>query len=74
MITQRKNALLNDVLESEFDKKYKSKPGKNPLDCIKSVDPTTLPPCSKVLLQQIQQVCYVAGLYSTAYYAYLAFD
>ena len=30
------------------------KPGKNPLDCIKSVDPTKLPPCSKALLQQIK--------------------
>ena len=40
-----KNKCINDVLKAEFDKKCKPKPGKNPLDCIKSVDPTTLPPC-----------------------------
>ena len=45
-----KNKCLNDVLKTEFDKKYNPKPGKNPLDYIKSVDPTTLPPCSKELL------------------------
>ena len=37
-----KNKCINDVLKAEFDKKCKPKPGKNPLDCIKSVDPTTL--------------------------------
>ena len=65
----------NNVLKAEFDKKSKPKPGKNSLDCIESVDPTTLPPYSKVLLQLIQQACYVAAyLYWTAYNAYLAFD
>ena len=43
----------NNVLKAEFDKKSKPKPGKNSLDCIESVDPTTLPPYSKVLLQLI---------------------
>ena len=69
-----KNKCINDVLKAEFDKKCKPKPGKNPLDCIKSMDPTTLPPCSKVLLQQIKRACYVAYLYTTAYDAYPAFD
>ena len=69
-----KNKCINDVLKAEFDKKCKPKPGKNPLDCIKSVDPTTLPPCSKVLMQQIKRACYVAHLYSTAYHAYPNFD
>ena len=68
------NKCINDVLKTEFDKKCKPKPGKNPLDCIKSVDSTTLPPCSKVLLQQIKRAYYVAHLYTTAYDAYLAFD
>ena len=58
-----KNKCINDVLKAEFDKKCKPKPGKNPLDCIKSVDPTTSPPCSKVLLQQIKRASYVAHLY-----------
>ena len=69
-----KNKCINDVLKAEFDKKCKPKPGKNPLDCIKSVDPTTLPPCSKVLMQQIKRACYVAHLYWTAYHAYPNFD
>ena len=58
-----KNKCINDMLKAELDKKCKPKPGKNPLDCIKSVDPTTLPPCSKVLLQQIKRASYVAHLY-----------
>ena len=69
-----KNKCINDVLKTEFDKKCKPKPGKNPVDCIKSVDSTTLPPCSKVLLQQIKRAYYVVHLYTTAYDAYLAFD
>ena len=69
-----KNKCINGVLKADFDKKCKPKPGRNPVDCIKSVDPTTLPPCSKVLLQQIKQACCVAHLYSTAYDAYPDFD
>ena len=62
MVTQRIFICLNDVLKTELEKNYNPKPGKNPLDCIKSVDPTTLPPCSKVLLQEIKRACYVAYL------------
>ena len=51
-----------------------AKARKNPSDCTKSVDPTTLSPCSKVLLQQIKRACYAAHLYSTAYNAYPAFN
>ena len=54
-----KNKCINDVLKAEFDKKCNPKPGKNLLDCIKSVDPTTLSPCSKVRLQQIKRACHV---------------
>ena len=68
-----KNKCINDTFKAEFDKKCKPKPGKNPLDCIKSVDPTTLPPWSKVLLQ-IKRACYVADLYTTANDAYPDFD
>ena len=61
------------MLEAEFDYKCKPKPGKNPLGCIKSVDPATLRPFSKVLLQQIKWACYVAHLYTTPYDAYPSF-
>ena len=69
-----KDKCIIDALKTEFDKKCKPNPGKNSLDYIKSVDPTTLPPCSKALLQQIKQACYVVHLYSTAYDAYPAFE
>ena len=62
-----KNKCLNDVSKSEFDKKYNAKPGKNSVDCIKSFN---IPSCSKVLLQQIKRVCYVAHLYSKAHDAF----
>ena len=67
------DCLINDVLKAEFDKQCKPKPGKNPLYCSKSVDPTTLPPCSKVLLQ-IKRACFVAHLYTTANDACPSFD
>ena len=54
--------------------KCKPNPRKNPPDCIKSVDPTTLTTCSKVLLQQRKWVCHAVLLYSTAYDAYPTFD
>ena len=38
------------------------------------MDLTVLPPCSKVLLQQIKRSCYIARLYKTACDAYPAFD
>lgn len=63
-----KNECVNDVLKPE------PKLGKNPLDYIKSVGPTALPSCPKVLLQQIKQEYFTAHLYSTAYDVYLAFD
>ena len=56
-----KNKCINDVLKAAFDKKCNPKPGKNPLDWIKS-DLTTLPLCSKVLLKQIKRAFYVAHL------------
>ena len=62
------------MLKVEFNKKYNPKPKKNPLDCIKYVDPTTLSPCSKVLLQQVKLSSYVAHLYLTTYNAHPAFD
>ena len=68
------NKCIYGVLKAEFDKKCKPKPGKNPLDCIKSVEPTKLPPCSKIFLQQIKQACYVAHPYSTAFDAYSGFE
>ena len=69
-----KDKCIIDALKTEFDKKCKPNPGKNSLDYIKSVDPTTLPPCSKALMQQIKRACYVVHLYSTAYDAYPAFE
>ena len=68
------NKYISDVLKTYFDKKCKPKLGKNPLNCIKSMDPMTLPSCSKLLLQYKKWACYVAHLYSTAYDAYPAFD
>ena len=65
---------VNDALKAEFDKRCKPKAKANPLDGIKSIDPTTLPPCSQVLLQQIKRAWFIANLYKTASEAYPAFD
>ena len=73
-ICNPKKKSINDVSKVEFNKKCKQKQGKNSLDFIKSVDPTTLPPCSKVFLQQIKLECYVEYPYSMSYNAYPTFN
>ena len=65
---------VNDALKAEFDKKCKPKAKGNPLDGIKSIDPTTFPPCSRVLLQQIKRLWAVSYLYKTAGDAYPSFE
>lgn len=69
-----KKKSINDVSKVEFNKKCKQKQGKNSLDFIKSVDATTLPPCSKVFLQQIKLECYVEYPYSMSYDRYPTFN
>ena len=66
-----KNECTNDVLKT---KKWKPKPGKNPLYCVKFVNSAKLPLCPKLLLQQIKRECYVEHLCSAAYDAYPAFE
>ena len=69
-----KKKSINDVSKVELNKKSKQKQGKNPLDFIKSADATTLPPCSKVFLQQIKLESYVEYPYSISYDGYPNFD
>ena len=53
-----------------FEAKSKPKGTKRPLDGIKSIDPSTFPPCKKVLEQQIKRAWYIAKLYKTATHQY----
>ena len=44
---------IHQVIKCEFEKRSKSKPKGNPLDRIKSVDPTTFPPNYNTIYEQI---------------------
>ena len=61
--------LYRDYLEADtrvtFEKKSKLKPNENPLDRIKSVDPTTSPPNYNTLYEQIKRAWYIASIYKT---------
>ena len=45
---------IHQVTKCEFEKKSKPKPKENPLDRIKSVDPTNFPPKYNTLYEQIK--------------------
>ena len=49
-----------------FEAKSKPNGAKRPLDGIKCIDPSTFPPCKKVLEQQIKRAWYIAKLYRTS--------
>ena len=51
----RKQADIHEVIKTHFETKAKPKPSKKPLECIKSIEPITFPPCRDVLIQQIKR-------------------
>ena len=53
-----------------FEAKSKPKSNLKPLDSIKSIDPTTFPPCRNVLSLHIKRAWYIARLYKTAFFAF----
>ena len=70
--------LYRDYLEADtrvtFEKKSKLKPNENPLDRIKSVDPTTSPPNYNTLYEQIKRAWYIASIYKTTSDPHPSFD
>ena len=62
------------MIKCEFEKKSKPKPNGNPLDRIKSVDPTTFPPNCNTLYEQIKQAWYIASIYKTVTEPYPSFQ
>ena len=47
-----KQADIREVIKTHFESKTKLKPSKKSLECIKSIEPTTFPPCRDVLIQR----------------------
>ena len=57
---------MHQVIKCKFVKKSKAKLNGNPLDRIKSFDPTTFPPNYNILHEQIKQAWHIASIYKTA--------
>ena len=56
---------IHKVIKTHFESKTKPKPNKKPLECIKSIEPTTFPPCRDVLIQQRKRSWFIAKLYES---------
>ena len=61
-----KQADIREVIKTHFESKTKLKPSKTSLECIKSIEPTTFPPCRDVLIQQIKRNWVITKLYKSA--------
>ena len=58
----------------EFQKKCKPKANGNPLEKIKSVDPTTFPPNYNAFYEQIKRAWYIGSIYKTTTETYPWFE
>ena len=65
---------IHQLTKCEFEKKSKPKPNGNPLDRIKSVDPTNSLPNYNTLYEQIKWAWYNASIYKTATELYPSFE
>ena len=61
-----KQADIHKVIKTHFESKTKPKPSKKPLECIKSIEPTTFLPCRDALIQQIKKSWFIIKLYKSA--------
>jgi hypothetical protein len=57
---------INDARYAIFSKLYAPRDINNPLQTIKSSDPSCVPPCKAVLRQKIERVNYIAMLWRNA--------
>ena len=62
----KKQADIHEIIKTHFESKTKPKPSNKPLECIKSIEPTTFPPCGDVLIQRIKRSWFIAKLYKCA--------
>ena len=58
----------------EFEKKSKPKANGNPLERIKSVDPTTFPPNYNAFYEQIKRALSIGSIYKTTTETYTSFE
>ena len=65
---------INEVRHIMFEAKSKPQNSLKPLDTIKSIDPTSFPPCRKVLDLHMKRAWYIARLYKTAITAYTCYE
>ena len=49
-----------------FFQKYKPKPGKVVISCLKKMDKCSLPPCGRVLLENIKRTNYISSIWLNA--------
>ena len=63
---QPKQTSVDQARHKIFQQTYAPKNVADPLDRIKGVNPSAMPPCSKVLLQQLKRANYVASMWKQA--------
>ena len=57
---------INDVRTDIFMDKYKPKREDDKISCVKKLDGSMLPPCSRVLWQKVKRTCYIAHLWMSS--------
>ena len=60
---------LKSVNESRLDiflKKYRSKSKDEVINCVRKLDGSSLPPCSRVVWQKVMRINYIAGKWLSA--------
>ena len=57
---------VDDARFASFQHKYVHKKGTRPLEKIKGINPSSMPPCGTVLANKIQRINYVAHLWKRA--------
>ena len=57
---------MDNVRYIMFEQKYAPKANSDPLDKIKGLHPSIMPPCHKVLVYKIQRANFVAAMWKRA--------
>ena len=66
MYGKKNNDRINDVRTDIFMDKYKPKKENDKISCVKKLDGSMLPPCSRVLWQKVKRTCYIAHLWMSS--------
>ena len=61
---------VDDARLDIFFKKYQPKKNDSPISCVRKMDGSSLPPCSRVVLEKLKRTNYVCSIWLNAFEAY----